>query len=160
VAADGWSSSAAFFDFDNDGRLDLFVCRYLRWTFHTNVYCGERRPGYREYCHPSSFPAVTNVLYRNNGDGTFTDVSTTSGIDRVAGKALGIAVADYDADGWMDILRRERLDPVLPVPQQSRRHLLRIRADRGVAVNADGKAFAGMGADFSDYDNDGGPTSS
>jgi enediyne biosynthesis protein E4 len=157
VAADGWSSSAAFFDFDNDGRLDLFVCRYLRWTFQSNVYCGERRPGYREYCHPSSFPAVTNVLYRNNGDGTFTDVSTTSGIDRVAGKALGIAVADYDADGWIDVFVANDSIPCFLFHNNRDGTFSESAMTAGVAVNADGKAFAGMGADFSDYDNDGRP---
>jgi hypothetical protein len=157
VAAEGWSSSAGFLDFDNDGRLDVFVCRYLRWTFQGNVYCGERRPGYREYCHPSSFPAVTNVLYRNNGDGTFTDVSTTSGIDRVAGKALGVAVADYDGDGWTDIFVANDSIPCFLFHNNRDGTFSESALTAGVAVNLDGKPFAGMGADFSDYDNDGRP---
>jgi enediyne biosynthesis protein E4 len=157
VTADGWSSSAGFFDFDNDGRLDLFVCRYLRWTFQGNLYCGERRPGYREYCHPSSFPAVTNVLYRNNGDGTFTDVSTESGIARVAGKALGVSFADYDADGWMDIFVANDSIPCFLFHNNRNGTFSESALTAGVAVNADGKPFAGMGTDFSDYDNDGRP---
>jgi len=157
VAADGWSASAAFFDFDNDGRLDLFVCRYLRWTFQSNVYCGERRQGYREYCHPSSFPSVSNVLYRNNGDGTFTDVSTKSGVDRVAGKALGVAFADYDADGWMDIFVANDSIPCFLFHNNRDGTFTETALTAGVAVNADGKPFAGMGADFGDYDNDGRP---
>jgi len=157
VAADGWSSSAGFFDFDNDGRLDLFVCRYLRWTFQGNVYCGEHRPGYREYCHPSSFPAVTNVLYRNNGDGTFTDVSANSGIDRVAGKALGVAFADYDADGWIDIFVANDSIPGFLFHNNHDGTFTETALTAGVAVNVDGKPFAGMGADFGDYDNDGKP---
>ena len=157
VAAEGWSSSAGFLDFDNDGRLNLFVCRYLRWTFQGNVYCGERRPGYREYCHPSSFPALTNVLYRNNGDGTFTDVSTTSGIDRVAGKALGVAVADYDGDGWTDIFVANDSIPCFLFHNNRDGTFSESALTAGVAVNLDGKPFAGMGADFSDYDNDGRP---
>ncbi len=157
VAADGWSSSAGFFDFDNDGRLDLFVCRYLRWAFQNNVYCGERRPGYREYCHPSSFPAVTNVLYRNNGDGTFTDVSTKSGIDRVAGKALGVAFADYNADGWIDIFVANDSIPCFLFHNNRDGTFSESALTAGVAVNVDGKPFAGMGTDFSDYDNDGRP---
>ena len=103
VAAAGWSSSAGFFDYNNDGRLDLFVCRYVEWSFQHDIYCGERRPGYREYCHPSNFGAVTNLLYRNDGEGRFTDVSAQSGIARTPGKSLGVAFADYDDDGWSDM---------------------------------------------------------
>ncbi|HXT29323.1 MAG TPA: CRTAC1 family protein [Vicinamibacterales bacterium] len=157
VAADGWSSSAVFADVDNDGRLDLFVCRYLRWTFQANVYCGERRPGYREYCHPSSFPAITNLLYRNNGDGTFTDVSAKSGIDRAAGKALGVAVSDYDADGWIDIFVANDSIPCFLFHNNRDGTFSESALTAGVAVNMDGKPFAGMGTDFSDYDNDGRP---
>jgi hypothetical protein len=157
VAADGWSSSAGFFDFDNDGRLDLFVCRYLRWTFQGNAYCGERRPGYREYCHPSSFPSVTSVLYRNNGDGTFTDVSASSRIDRVAGKALGVAFADYDADGWMDVFVANDSIPGFLFHNNRDGTFSESALTAGVAVNMDGKPFAGMGTDFGDYDNDGRP---
>jgi hypothetical protein len=155
VGVGGWSSSAGFFDFDNDGRLDLFVCRYLEWTFHNNRYCGERRPGYREYCHPSSFPAVSNLLYRNNGDGTFTNVSTSSGIARLAGKALGLAFADYDDDGWMDIFVANDSIPCFLFHNNRDGTFSESALTAGVAVNADGKPFAGMGADFSDYNNDG-----
>src|SRR5262252_8059698 len=80
VAAGGWSASAGFFDFDNDGKLDIFVTRYLDWTFKTNRYCGEKQPGFRAYCHPDNYDGVANVLYHNNGDGTFTDVSEQAGI--------------------------------------------------------------------------------
>ena len=79
VAASGWSSSAGFIDYNNDGKLDLFVCRYLDWTFQNNIPCGDRTPGARAYCHPDNFKGVTNILYRNNGDGTFTDVSQQAG---------------------------------------------------------------------------------
>src|SRR5205823_1584007 len=91
VAAAGWSTSAGFFDYDNDGRLDLFVARYLEWSFADNRFCGENRPGGRAYCHPDNFPGITNVLYHNNGDGTFTDVSQKAGIANPAGKSLGVA---------------------------------------------------------------------
>src|SRR5262245_9536461 len=91
VAASGWSASAGFFDYDNDGRLDLFVTRYVEWTFQTNGYCGEKKPGYRAYCHPDNYAPTTNVLYHNNGDGTFTDVSAKSGIAAAPGKGLGVA---------------------------------------------------------------------
>jgi len=157
VAADGWSSSAVFVDVDNDGRLDLFVCRYLQWTFEANVYCGERRPGYREYCHPSSFPAATNMLFHNNGDGTFTDASGRSGINRVAGKALGVAVADYDGDGWTDVFVANDSVPSFLFHNEHDGTFSETAMPAGAAVNLDGKPFAGMGADFADYDNDGRP---
>src|SRR5688500_15316907 len=85
VAAGQWSASAGFLDYDNDGRLDLFVTRYVDWTFRTNRHCGETKPGYRAYCHPDNFEGLPNVLYRNNGDGTFTDVSGKSGIASAIG---------------------------------------------------------------------------
>src|SRR5205823_6477535 len=95
VGAGGWSASAGFFDYDNDGKLDLFVTRYLDWTFKANRYCGEKRPGYRAYCHPDNYDGVTNILYHNNGDGTFTDMSAKAGVANPAGKGLGVAFADY-----------------------------------------------------------------
>src|SRR5207244_9555828 len=103
VGASRWSASAGFFDADNDGRLDLFVTRYVEWTFPTNRYCGEKKPGYRAYCHPDNYDAVTNLLYHNNGDGTFTDVSARAGIAAASGKGLGVAFADYDDDGFTDV---------------------------------------------------------
>src|SRR5213075_2519822 len=88
VAGGGWSASAGFFDYDNDGKLDLFVTRYVDWTFKTNRYCGEKKPGYRAYCHPDNYDAVTNILFHNSGDGTFTDVSARAGIAPAKGKGL------------------------------------------------------------------------
>ena len=103
VATAGWSASAGFVDYDNDGYLDLFVTRYLTWTFENNRYCGEKKPGYRAYCHPDNFEPIANVLFRNNGDGTFADVSAKAGIASAPGKGLGVAFADYDDDGWIDV---------------------------------------------------------
>jgi hypothetical protein len=85
VAAAGWSASAGFFDYDNDGRLDLFITRYVDWSFQNNRYCGERKPGYRSYCHPDNYEGMTDLLYHNNGDGTFWDVSERSGIAKSVG---------------------------------------------------------------------------
>jgi enediyne biosynthesis protein E4 len=157
VAAGGWSSSAAFVDYDSDGWLDLFVCRYLRWTWDANVPCPTADGAGRAYCHPRQFPAVANLLFRNNGDGTFRDVSTQSGIASLEGKALGVAVHDYDADGRVDIF----------VANDSMRQFLfrnlgdgtfaEVAVTAGVAFDEDGRTFAGMGTDFGDYDSDGRP---
>jgi hypothetical protein len=157
VAASGWSVGACFVDFDRDGRLDLMVSRYLDWDFSSSRVCGENKPGYRAYCHPDLFQPMTHVLYHNNGDGTFTDVSTKSGIDRSPGKGLGIAINDFNQDGWPDIVVAND-----SFPQQLFRNNRdgtftesALRLD--LAYDEDGKAFAGMGVDFADYDNDGWP---
>jgi hypothetical protein len=157
VAASGWSASAGFFDADNDGKLDLFVTRYVEWTFQTNGYCGEKKPGYRAYCHPDNYEPTTNVLYHNDGDGTFTDVSAKAGIAGAAGKGLGVAFADYDHDGYVDVYVAN--DSVQSFLFRNNRNgtFAEIGLLVGVGFNEDGKTFAGMGVDFADYDNDGRP---
>ncbi len=157
VAGGGWSASAAFLDYDRDGKLDLIVTRYLEWDFEHNPYCGEKRQNYRAYCHPDQFKPISHLLYHNNGDGTFTDVSAKSGIARSPGKGLGVVVNDFDRDGWPDILVAND-----SFPQQ----LFRNRRDgtfeevglvTGLGYDDDGKPFAGMGVDAGDYDRDGWP---
>jgi hypothetical protein len=153
VAAGGWSTSAGFFDYDNDGKLDLFVTRYLEWTFQNNRYCGEQRPGYRAYCHPDNFAPVTNILYRNNGDGTFADVSRAAGLTP-AGKGLGVAFADFDDDGFTDVyVANDSVQSYLF--RNVNGTFSEVGLVAGVGFNDDGKTFAGMGVDFADYDNDG-----
>ena len=100
VAGGGWSVSAGFFDYDNDGKLDLYVTRYMEWDIKHSKTCGGE---WHTYCPPEEFPPVTNILYHNNGDGTFTDVSQQSGIAAKKGRALGVAFADYDEDGFTDM---------------------------------------------------------
>ncbi len=157
VAASGWSSSAAFIDYDNDGWLDLFVCRYLTWSWEANVACPSADGAGRAYCHPRHFPPVASLLFRNNGDGTFRDVSRASGIAAFEGKALGVAIDDFDADGHSDIFVAN---------DSMRQFLFRNRGDgtfdeiavaSGAAFDEDGRTFAGMGADSGDYDGDGRP---
>jgi hypothetical protein len=157
VAGSGWSTSAAFLDYDRDGDLDLFVCRYLEWSFDMDVYCGERRPGYRAYCHPDQFRGAAALLYRNEGDATFVDVSEKAGVANKDGKSLGVAIGDLDGDGLVDLFVAN--DSV-------RQFLYRNKGDgtfeedallAGAAYNEDGKAYAGMGVDVADYDNDGRP---
>src|SRR5229473_7093470 len=103
VSGGGWSTSAGWIDYDRDGRLDLFVARYLDWDFEKGtILCGDSR-GTRAYCHPENFKGTTNVLYHQKPDGTFEDVSVKAGIADPDGKALGVAFADFDNDGFMDI---------------------------------------------------------
>ena len=157
VASSGWGTSAGFFDFDNDGKLDLFVCRYLEWSFAANRFCGDHRQGGRSYCHPDNFPAINNVLFHNNGDGTFTDVSAKSGIAVTPGKSLGVAFADYDGDGWMDMYVANDSVPCFLFHNNRNGTFSEVGVEAGVAFNEDGQTFAGMGVDFADYDNDGKP---
>ena len=157
VSAGGWSASAGFFDYDNDGKLDLFVTRYIDWSFKTNRYCGEKRPGYRAYCHPDNYDGVTNILYHNNGDGTFTDVSAKAGIANPSGKGLGVSFADYDGDGFTDIFVANDSVQCFLYHNNGNGTFTEVGLLAGVGYNEDGKTFAGMGADFSDFDNDGFP---
>jgi len=155
VAASGWSASGGFFDYDNDGRLDLFVTRYVGWTFATNGYCGEKKPGYRAYCHPDNYEPTTSILYHNNGDGTFTDVSAKAGIAGAPGKALGVAFADYDQDGFVDVFVANDSVQSQLFHNNGNGTFTEVGLLVGVGFNEDGKTFAGMGVDFADYDNDG-----
>jgi enediyne biosynthesis protein E4 len=157
VASSGWGTSSGFFDYDNDGRLDLFVCRYLEWSFDEEHFCGEHKPRGRAYCHPDNFHAVRNVLFHNNGDGTFTDVSGQAGIAKAEGKALGVTFADYDNDGWTDIFVANDSVPCSLYHNNHNGTFSEVALQAGVAFNEDGQTFAGMGADFGDYDNDGWP---
>jgi hypothetical protein len=157
VAASGWSTSAGFFDYNNDGKLDLFVCRYLEWTFDKNIPCGDTKTGPRAYCHPDTFTGITNRLYKNNGDGSFSDVSEAAGIADPEGKALGVAFADYDGDGWTDIYVANDSVMCFLFRNKGSGTFENVALIAGVGYNEDGRPFAGMGVDFSDYDNDGYP---
>jgi hypothetical protein len=156
VGGGGWSTSTGWIDYDRDGRLDLFVGRYVEWDFDAgSVYCGEIRPGYRAYCHPDNFKGATNLLYHQRADGSFEDVSARSGIEEPGGKALGVAFADFDNDGFMDIFVAN--DSV----RQSLYHnkgdgtFEDIAISSGAGYDENGKTYAGMGIDVGDYDNDG-----
>jgi enediyne biosynthesis protein E4 len=155
VAGSGWSSSAAWVDLDNDGLLDLVVDRYVTWDWE-DVWCGEHREGYRGYCHPDVFQPITMLVYHNDGNGHFTEVSHKLRLDKPA-KALGIAFADYDRDGRMDIFVANDSMPEFLFHQKKDGTFEEVGLETGAAVNAEGQTYAGMGVDFADYDNDGWP---
>ena len=150
-----WATSAAWLDYDNDGFLDLFVASYVEYDYATNIYCGKQATGYRMYCHPQHFPGAYPTLFRNQGDGTFRDLTREAGLETYPGKGLGVVAADFDNDGWVDIF----------VANDSVRNLLfRNRGDgsfqdvtysSGTGYSEDGLAEAGMGVDAADFDNDG-----
>jgi tetratricopeptide (TPR) repeat protein len=150
-----WSVAAGWFDYDNDGWLDLFVVRYVKWDPAKEIYCGDHRIGYRAYCHPSYYEPLPNALYHNRGDGTFEDVSLSSGIGSYRGKGMGVAFADYDHDGRMDVLVANDTVPNFLFHNLGQGRFEDVALNAGVAYNGDGRAVSSMGADFRDYDNDG-----
>ena len=153
----GWLTSAGFFDYDNDGKLDLFICRYLDWNFSKNIYCGSHEAGGRSYCHPDNFKPVTDYLFHNNGDGTFTDVSEKSHIAQSPGKGLGVTFADFNNDGKMDISVANDSFQQFLFMNNGDGTFTENGVAAGVAFTDDGKTFAGMGTDSADVDNDGKP---
>jgi len=154
VAGGGWSVSAGFFDYDNDGKLDLFVVRYMDWDTRHSKDCGGN---YHTYCPPEEFPATTNLLYHNNGDGTFTDVSQRSGIAAKKGRGLGVAFADYDGDGFSDVfVANDGMQQYL-FHNNGNGTFTELGLEAGTALSEDGRRLSGMGVVFQDYDNDGRP---
>jgi enediyne biosynthesis protein E4 len=152
VAGGGWSVSAGFFDYDNDGKLDLFVTRYMEWDVKHSKTCGGE---WHTYCPPEEFPSTTNILYHNNGDGTFTDVSQQSGIAAKKGRALGVAFADYDEDGFTDIfVANDGMQQYL-FHNNGNGTFTERGLEAGAALSEDGRRLSGMGVTFQDYDNDG-----
>jgi Tfp pilus assembly protein PilF len=151
----GWSVAAGWFDYDNDGFLDLFVVRYVDWDPTHESYCGAQKPGYRTYCHPNQYRPLTNALYHNQGDSTFREVSKESGISAHAGKGMGVAFGDYDLDGRLDIFVANDTVPNFLFHNDGDGRFREVALEAGVAYNDDGRALSSMGTDFRDYDNDG-----
>jgi hypothetical protein len=154
VAAGGWSVSSGFLDYDNDGKLDLFVTRYLDWSVEKSKTCGSERP---TYCPPGEFPATTNILYHNRGDGTFEDVSVASDIAAKKGHGLWVAFADYDGDGYTDIFVANDATEQFLFHNNGNGTFTERALDSGAALTSNGKMLSGMGVVFQDYDNDGLP---
>ena len=148
VANEGrWASSAAWFDYDNDGRLDLLIANYVDWSPEKNFYCGDRGPGMRSYCHPDDFHGQPPTLFHNNGDGTFTDVSRISGIGSRPGNGLGVVTFDYDGDGWQDVFIANDSMPNFLFQNNHDGTFTETAYVAGVAVSGHGTAEAGMGTD-------------
>ena len=151
-----WSVSAAWIDYDNDGRLDLFVSNYLNWSFEISKVCGP--PGRRLSCSPTVYKGEPNFLYHNNGDGTFTDVSAATGIAEHIGKGMGVAIADYNADGWMDIFVANDKERNFLFKNREGKSFDEVGVESFVAFTEDGIPVSGMGVDFRDWINDGKPS--
>jgi enediyne biosynthesis protein E4 len=157
IKPSSWSIAAAWFDYDNDGFLDLFIVNYVKWNPATEPFCGDRQAGYRTYCHPKYYEPLPNSLYRNNGDGTFSDLSEAAGIARHLGKGMGVAVADIDGDGRMDVFVTNDTTPDFLFRNKGDGTFEEIGLQAGVALNEDGLALSSMGVDFRDVDGDGRP---
>lgn len=155
VAGGGWSSSAGFFDFDRDGDLDLYVARYLDYDARRNRHCGHRKAGYRMYCDPSNFDGVPDLLYRNDGEGRFTDVSVQAGIANPAGKGLGVAFGDVNDDGWPDVYVANDLVRNFLYINNKDGTFTDATYRAGVGYDENGKPQAGMGTEIADVDDDG-----
>ena len=150
-----WSIGAGWFDYDNDGRLDLLVVNYVKWAATDEPVCKVNE--IRAYCTPNSYQGLPNRLYHNNGDGTFTDVTERSGFGKLIGKGMAAAFADYDGDGFTDVfISNDTLRNFL-FHNNGDGTFTEVGIRAGVAYNEDGKSIAGMGADFRDIDNDGRP---
>jgi enediyne biosynthesis protein E4 len=155
VSGSGWSTSAAWIDLDNDGLLDLLVLRYVEWDFD-DIYCGEHREGYRAYCHPDYFRPIAPLVYHNDGNGHFSEIAQKSGISK-PGKGLGVTLADYDRDGKTDLFVANDSMPEFLYHNDGNGRFSETALMAGVAVDVNGRSFAGMGTEFADYNNDGRP---
>jgi len=152
-----WSTSSGFIDFDRDGDLDLYVANYLDFRVSDNPYCGLRKDGYRMYCHPTMFDGVADRFYRNNGNGTFTDISKASGIANPAGKGLGVTFCDFDRDGDTDIYVANDMVRNFLYENKGNGTFVDIAYAAGVGFDGNGKPQAGMGVDCGDVDGNGFP---
>ncbi len=151
----GWSTSAGWFDYDKDGWLDLVVTNYIEWSPKNNLWCGERRPGYRSYCHPGNYKGQRIKLYHNNHDGTFTDVSDASGVGKPEAKGMGVVLADFNNDGWPDIAVANDSWPNFLFINKHNGTFEDVSLVSGLAASEDGRYEAGMGIDAADVDGDG-----
>jgi hypothetical protein len=151
-----WSVGAGWFDYNNDGLLDLFVVNYCKWEVNKDPYCTIKE-GVRGYCHPKNYAPTHNTLYRNNGDGTFTDVSEETGIAQQFGKGMSVTFADYDGDGYLDAFVANDTTQNFLFHNLKGKKFEEVAVTAGVGYAADGTSRSGMGADFRDVNNDSWP---
>lgn len=149
-----FSTSALWFDYDRDGHLDLLVCNYVKWAPEHDVFCSVDGRN-KSYCTPEAFRGSTCWLFHNRGNGTFEDVTATSGIFDASSKSLGVALLDYDRDGWPDVLIANDTQPNKLYRNLRNGKFEEVGVRAGVAFSEDGKARAGMGIDVADFDNSG-----
>ncbi len=155
VGSNSFAASCAFGDFDRDGFVDLFVVNYVDARPDNNVFCGDAATKLRVYCHPLNFLPLAAVLYHNNGNGTFTDISQKAGVGAHKGNGLGIVVGDYDDDGWPDVFVANDTTPNFLYHNEGGGVFKDVALASGVSVASDGRPRAGMGTDLADYDGDG-----
>jgi enediyne biosynthesis protein E4 len=149
-----WSVAAGWFDYNNDGLLDLFVVNYCKWAVNQDPYCS-LKSGVRAYCHPKHYAPLHNTLYRNNGGGTFSDVSAQTGIAEKFGKGMSVSFADYDGDGFLDAFVANDTTQNFLFHNLHGKKFEDVAVLAGVAYAPDGAALSGMGSDFRDLNNDG-----
>jgi hypothetical protein len=153
----GFSTSALWIDYDRDGLLDLMICNYVRWTPQTDIFCSADGKT-KSYCTPEAYPGATSWLYRNRGHGTFEDVTATSGLLDTTSKALGVAMLDFDLDGWPDLFIANDTQPNKLYKNRANGTFQEVGVQAGLAFSEDGRARAGMGTDAADFDNSGVPS--
>jgi len=151
-----FSTSALWFDYDRDGLLDLFVCNYVKWSPEHDVFCSQDGK-HKSYCTPEAYVGQTCWLFHNRGNGTFEDVTASSGIFDSSSKSLGVAMLDYDENGWPDLLVANDTQPNKLYRNQQNGTFKDVALEAGIAFSAEGKARAGMGVDAGDFDNSGRP---
>jgi len=151
-----FSTSALWFDYDRDGLLDLFVCNYVKWAPEHDVFCSLDGK-HKSYCTPEAYVGQTCWLFHNRGNGTFEEVTATAGIFDSSSKSLGVAMLDFDQDGWPDLLVANDTQPNKLYRNQRNGTFRDVAVEAGIAFSADGKARAGMGVDVGDFENSGRP---
>jgi hypothetical protein len=154
VADPGFSSSAIWFDYDNDGKLDLFVTHYITWSIETDQYCSLDNKN-KSYCTPQTFKGESATLFHNKGDGTFENVTQRAGLHDPTSKSLGVAMLDYDDDGWMDLFVSNDTEPNKLYHNNHNGTFTDAAILAGIALSDSGRVRAGMGTDAGDYDNSG-----
>jgi len=157
VGDPGFSTSAVWFDYDNDGNVDLFVGNYVDWSVEKDIYCSLDNKN-KSYCTPQSYKGQSATLYHNRGNGTFENVTQKAGVEDPTGKTLGIALLDYDSDGWLDLFVANDTEPNKLYHNNKNGTFTDEGIAAGVAFSAAGTARAGMGVDAADYDGSGRPS--